>query len=393
VFVTQAAEGKQGQFRYFTTAMRWGELDPMLVFHDELGELDSDHRMQRGLAKARIGDLVRYVTEAPDHFFSSMTLIILPRDLSRPADEFDPGDADEEWDFAFSPSEGSGPGRQRLGELRLSGQVRLFPADGQHRAKAGREGLKKDHRLALEEVPVVLIPYGDADEVRQLFSDLNANAKPVSKTISYDFETRDPLAIIAKEVARDVPLFRDRVNRVTNSLPATSASVITLNTLVQGTRSIIKGLAIQASEMVDDDAKPADILKAYIAQGKSDEFKAIALEVSAVWEVIIDSFGTKWDAVHAGEDRAAGKLRDEYLFPHGLGWLALAQAAGQLIAEMGEGWEDAFRKAVGKFNWARSDDEWAGNAVLRKENGTNRVNNTGPAVKDLAQKIVEQAKA
>lgn len=95
----------------------------------------------------------------------------------------------------------------------------MFPADGQHRLRSEFQALKQNPQLAREELPVVMIPFNTTDTVRQLFSDLNLNAKPASKTIGYDFETRDPLALVAKELLDLVPLFGDRVNRVTNSLP------------------------------------------------------------------------------------------------------------------------------------------------------------------------------
>ena len=59
--------------------------------------------------------------------------------------------------------------------------------------------------------------------VRQLFSDLNRNAKPVNKTIGLSFEMRDPMALAAKAVADEVPLFKGRVNRRSNSLAASSS--------------------------------------------------------------------------------------------------------------------------------------------------------------------------
>ena len=103
----------------------------------------------------------------------------------------------------------------------MSGDVRLFPADGQHRAKAAMDAIRANPALAKEAVPVVLVPFGNSDQVRQLL-DLNLNAKPVSKTTGYDFETRDPLAVISKKVGEEVTLFRGRVNRLSNSLPRSS---------------------------------------------------------------------------------------------------------------------------------------------------------------------------
>jgi DNA sulfur modification protein DndB len=108
--------------------------------------------------------------------------------------------------------------------------------------------------------------------------------------------------------------------------------------------------------------------------------------------VIIDAFEAEWHAVLAKDDGAAGAVRDEYLFADGLGWQGVAQAAAMLIRTYDSGWEPRFRKAVAQPDWTRSADEWQGNAVIcSPATDTCRVNNTGPAVKDLANKILASA--
>jgi DNA sulfur modification protein DndB len=371
--------------------MRWGELDHALVFHDELRDLDEDQRMQRGLARNRLDDLREYLTAVEDHFFSALTLIILPRDLERAAVEGGAEDDEDDWDYFFEREERRRPGQHRTGTLHLSGDVRLFPADGQHRAMAGRTAIRDDPSLAREEVPVVLVPFESADQVRQLFSDLNLNAKPVSKTTGLDFETRNPIALLAKAVSRTVPLFQGRVNRVSNSLPKSSANVITLNTLAQGTTAIVKSIVKQANPELDPgklDAAVVDYIN--ISDGEVDR---LALqETSSVWEIIVDVLREDWAPVLAGEKDAPGELREAYLFPHGLGWLGLSNAAATLMLMYGEEWEDRFRSAVGQFNWRRDSDDWSGSAVIHDPaKGTYRVNNTGPAVQALAKTIVRAA--
>src|SRR4051812_195621 len=293
---THASEGRQGRHRFFTTSMRWGELDHALVFHDELRDLDEDQRMQRGLARNRLDDLREYLTAVEDHFFSALTLIILPRDLKRAAVEGAAEDDEDDWDYFFEREERRRPGQHRTGTLHLSGDVRLFPADGQHRAMAGRTAIRDDPALAREEVPVVLVPFESADQVRQLFSDLNLNAKPVSKTTGLDFETRNPIALLAKAVGHTVPLFEGRVNRVSNSLPKSSVNVITLNTLAQGTTEIVKALVKQANP----DLEPSDLDAAVVEfigvrDGQVDG--AALQEVASVWAVIVDVFQDAWAPV------------------------------------------------------------------------------------------------
>lgn len=253
----------------------------------------------------------------------------------------------------------------------------LFPGDGQHRLKSEFEALKVKPEIAREEFPVVLIPYESAEQVRLLFSDLNPNAKPVSKTVGYDFETRDPIALLSKALMHRVPLFDGRVNRSSNSLPASSKNVITLNTLVQGSRAIVAGLA--KSEGVSD----ADYL---------DNMNKAQAEVADVWQTIIDAFGPLWGDVLNDVPSAGGQLRENYVFPHGLGWVALATAAGTTIAERGAGWKQPFVAAVAALDWRREAQVWSGNAVIHDPAaGTNRVNNTGPAIKQMAKELVNQA--
>jgi DGQHR domain-containing protein len=392
-------EGHQGIHRYFTGALRWGQLERMLIFPDDLGAIDPDQRMQRGVAKRRLGDLAEYLTTAGDHFFSAITLIMLPRELDREAVEY--SEDVEEWDYRFDPDEPKKfPGQHKPGTLFIGDGLRLFPADGQHRAMAAIMAMNHGHpEIGKEEVPVVLVPYQGGKRVRQLFSDLNLNAKPVSRTTGYDFETRDPVVLIVKDVAERVKLFRGRVNRLSNSLGATSAQVVTLNTLVQGSTTLIRGLALSSHpELAAPEGSTRrqvkdaeeEVVKQYLAERDQEE---VTDEVASAWESIIKPFSDLWEPVMAGEEHAAGKLRDQYLFPHGLGWLGLAEAAADLMVRYGDGWQSRFANAVTSLGWARSDTTWVGKATIyNDETKVYRVNNTRPAIDDLARTVVKHAR-
>lgn len=377
----QMTEGRQGLNRYFTGNVPVGELEHLVRFQDELQEFKDDERMQRGFAKGRIKTLVEYLVEAPDHFFSAVTLVILPRELDRGAEEIDPDSDDQEGDYAFEPIQLDRPGRSRFGILHLSGDVVLFPGDGQHRLKAEFEAIKDKPELAREELPVVVIPFESTRQVRQLFSDLNLNAKPISKSVGYDFETRDPVVLMAKAVSRRVPLFDGRVNKVSNSLSASQKNVVTLGTLVPASQSIAEGLAQKSDVSLDE----------FVADNQRAED-----EISQVWETIIDAFEPQWaHVVDEEHPLTAAALREEFLFPHGLGWRGLASAASQLIAKSGRGgWEKDFTRAVKALDWRRDAEVWEGTAVIHDPDGErNRVNNTGPAVRDLAAIVVAGARA
>ena len=95
---------------------------------------------------------------------------------------------------------------------------------------------------------------------------------------------------------------------------------------------------------------------------------------------------------------------------HGLGWQAIALAAGAIIRSDAEGWDQTLTDALKKINWHRMIPEkdslagevtkdpvtgevkmvanpvWQGIAMV----GT-RVNNTAPGVQATAKYILEQA--
>lgn len=131
--------------------MKWGELQQLAVFPedigDEFGEGDED-RLQRSLVRSRIAPLVSYLVDVPDHFFSALTLIILPRTLDRPARESAGPSDDDDWDFYFERAPRSGPGKARFGVIHLSASVKLFPADGQARLRAALDAIRQDASIA-----------------------------------------------------------------------------------------------------------------------------------------------------------------------------------------------------------------------------------------------------
>lgn len=352
MFSLEVVEGRQGLHRYFAGALTWGELDRLVTFPENLvRELDEDQEMQRSLARKRITDLVEYLRE-DDHFFSALTLIMLPRHLEHPVEDSS--------DFSFEPHQKDGF-VAKTGTLRFSGSIRLFPADGQHRARAGIRALTTNPTLADECVPVVLLPYVNPDQVRQLFSDLNLNAKPVNKTIGYAFDSRDPISRMAKQLASDIPLFVGRVNRRTNSLPRSSTNVVTLNTLVEGTRSILEGLTKRMGS-----GDPRELLG-------EEHFDEVYQEVRDIWQTLIDAF-PDWQWLMEGKV-SAGDLRDRFVFPHGLGWLALTSLVGSLLQD-GDGWREAFARTVTSIDWTRSSTDLKGLAVY-----DGKISNTRTSVK------------
>jgi DGQHR domain-containing protein len=353
-------KGDQGTHTFFLTSMEFGDVANLVVLpEDVLGDkfLDPEQTMQRKLNKSRVNnEMKRYLLDNDDAFFSALTLFIIPRDFS-PLEE---GEG-----YKFEPS----PEYPGAGKLTLRSTIVLFPADGQHRSASIKEAIDDEPMLSSKSIPVVLIPYVRPQIVRQMFSDLNLNAKPVGKSVGLSFETRDPVTMVAKQLMVTVPLFKDRVNRASNSLPDSSKNVITLSTLHAVTKDLLLGLGTN------------------IASLQLSSVKEMSKNVGNLCELIIEAF-PQWDEV-LSDKVSAGDVRKAFVFPHGIGWQGVSKAAAvicQAEERKGKNGAVAIKKALSKIDWSRNNDDFQGVATVG-----DRVNNTGPGIRALAGYILAKS--
>jgi len=366
-YIFPAVKGHQKTTEFFLSTLEAGEIEALVALpEDFLGDdlLDDSLTMQRKLSWTRVRkEMKEYLLNSDNSFYSALTLFIVPRDLTPLVD----GEG-----YEFRPNTPT----SRHGELEIRSTCILFPGDGQHRAASIKEALKADSKLAAMQVPVVLIPFKNRNAVRQLFSDLNLNAKPVNRSIALSFETRDPNAIVTKAVINTVELFSDRTNRRSNSLPETSGDVITVNALYQANSELADALGMNLDDLRSKDETDPTVVEA-------------AETLAEVWKVIISSLDAKangaWSKVMA-EKKAAGDVRKEYVFAFAIGWQAIAQAAAAIIKERPETWKKDVAKALGKVDWTRTNADWQGVAMVG-----DRVNNTGPGIRATAGYIIKSS--
>lgn len=354
-YTFDAVQGTQKTTTYYLTTLEFGEVDALMVLPEEfLGDqfFDDNATMQRKLTWSRVrGDMKRYLLDFDDSFYSALTLFIVPRDLNPLAE----GEG-----YTFTPA---GPGTKH-GVLTLRSTCVLFPGDGQHRGQSIKEALKADPKLASQEMPVVLIPFTHSAKVRQLFSDLNLNAKPVNKTIGISFETRDPIAVISKRVGELIPLFHNRVNRRTNSLPASSDQVITMNSLYQGTEEILSALGL--------------------SNVTTKETESALAVVVPVWQTLVDALPSWKDVLN--NKLSPGDVREQFVHAFGLGWQAMAIVAAVVIKTEPDRWPKVLKSALQSVSWEKTNPDWQNVAMVGP-----RVNNTGSAIRATAGYVLEQA--
>ncbi len=128
--------------------------------------------------------------------------------------------------------------------------VTLRLTDGQHRCFGIRQALKDIQAEQAEYLPIlsqleigVLLYAGlSLEEERQAFRDQNLLVQRPSVSLSHAFDRRSPAVLIAKDLIKRVPQFRNNVEMVENGLGKHNSKLLTLSTLVAATRHMFPNL-------------------------------------------------------------------------------------------------------------------------------------------------------
>lgn len=100
---------------------------------------------------------------------------------------------------------------EHVGVLTIPMNASLRSLDGQHRRQGLKEAIDEDPQIAEDYTSVLIYVEPDLSERRQMFSDMNATPKIVAKALNVFFDTRDPYARAAVELANSHPLLAGHV--------------------------------------------------------------------------------------------------------------------------------------------------------------------------------------
>ena len=361
--ILPAVKGQQNYITYYQSSVSFAEIAHLVKLPEEiLGDelLDNEMTMQRKLNKSRVkSDLVPYL-DKDSSFFSAVTLYMVPHDFTA---------LEEGEGFYFRPIEDE----EDIGNLKIdTSLLQLFTADGQHRIAAIKEKLKEDNSVATRKLPVIIIPFTSRNQVRQLFSDLNLNAKLVSKSTGLSFETRDPVAVLTKNLENRVTLFKGSVNHMSNSLSKTSNHVIAISTLYECNKILLEGFGYKIDELSELDFE-------------KDDFINVCDKVGKVWQIITTKL-PGWDDVENMKSKP-NDVREAYIHAHGVGWQGVANAVSAIISEKGpSAWEAIFENVVNQIDWNKSNSHWQGISMIG-----DRMNNTSQFIRATAGYILSKA--
>lgn len=215
-----AIKGRQAQRDYFVIMCPLEVLSKLFIFNEE--ELPAEFRAQRTLNRSRVPVIANYIVNNPkDYVFSSLT-------------------ASVDGNFQFTPF--NDDTSKEIGILKISMDSKLLINDGQHRRAAIEEALKAVPELSDETISVVLFIDEDLKRSQQIFADLNKHAVNVSKSLGVLYDSRDPIAIITKQLIDGNDLLRNYTDMENTSLPKFSPKLFILSSINEANKKLLHKL-------------------------------------------------------------------------------------------------------------------------------------------------------
>ncbi len=313
-----AIKGTQASRDYFVIMCPLNVLQKLFVFDDN-NLLPADHRAQRVLNKNRIPAMSEYIVNNPtEYVFSSLTASI-------------------DGDFDFQPYDHDN--HQNVGTLSISMDSKLLINDGQHRKFAIQKALESSPELGNETISVVLFIDEKLKRSQQIFSDLNKHAINVSKSIGILYDSRDPIAMVTKDLVYSNKRLKAYTDLDNSSLSKHSNKVFTLSNLYNTNKKIV------------GDQKINKHVKSFILE---------------YWQFLTDHF-FEWNLVFRKE-LTPSKLREQSVSSFGTILEALGTIGHDILKYNIVNWSTYLEK-INEINWSRDNlDDWINRAISPQGN-------------------------
>lgn len=191
-------------------------------------------RSQRQLDPKHAAAIARYIVDNPDEYvLGTVTYAV---DTECP---FEPSEIDD-----------------RLGVLTIPFGTNLRSIDGQHRRQGLNEAIAEDPGFSKDHTSVLIYVEPDIEKRRQMFSDMNATPKIVAKSLNVAFDSRDPFARVARELAESHPLLAGHVDNASRQVASTSQLWYTIGAVHDALKRLERGPGgrVRNAAQYDEDA-------------------------------------------------------------------------------------------------------------------------------------------
>lgn len=230
-----ALKGQVGQWAFYTTLMKFSEIEERVELSDEIYQNKNlSDMVQRTVRSSRTAEIAEYLLNDEERFFPAMVVAVFegePNWLEMSINS-------EKNESAVDLSSLDISKIDAFGILALTGMERLFPLDGQHRLSGIREALKTpeatDTFLGDDEVAVMLVAHKPSEKgrtrSRRLFTVLNKRAVSVKKHETIALDEDDVMAVCTRYLVEQFePLSNEEIVlfRTNASIPAKNTTAFT----------------------------------------------------------------------------------------------------------------------------------------------------------------------
>lgn len=199
----------------------------LFLFDEE--EVPVELRVQRTLNQKRADDIRDYLIDNPkDYILPSLTASI-----------------DGEIEFLPVSDETD---YRKLGILRVAIASKFILNDGQHRKAGLAKALQENPQLAHESVNVLFFLDIGLKRCQQIFSDINRTMKVPDASINITFDHRHTLAVLTREVVKEVPFLRQFVQHEGGSIKSKSNKLLVLTWVYKANQRICNVMAAGQQE-------------------------------------------------------------------------------------------------------------------------------------------------
>lgn len=119
---------------------------------------------------------------------------------------------------------------------------KLVAIDGETQLAARHEAANIVPATKKDFVPVLIVHGKDMGFARQAFHDLNTLGVKPNSALSLSMDARDPITMVCRDVERNVPFLKDRVNKVRRQLRTSDPHILTLTALRAACVTVAKGI-------------------------------------------------------------------------------------------------------------------------------------------------------
>lgn len=317
-----AVKGVQAGKEYYICMIPMGLLKKLFI--TDTSEVPPEYRAQRKLNELRIPEIRDYILENRNSYvFSALAASI-------------------DGVVNFIPYQES----FNIGILEVDMTATFLINDGQHRKAAIIAAIEEDETLKDETISIVIYKDQGLQFSQQMFTDLNKHAVTTSKSLNTLYESKEPNALITKNVINGIPFLRKYTDKEKDNLSKFSSNIFTLNTFYSANKRITKII------------------------GTSKEAEKTIFNF---WKGVVENI-REWNEMDSGE-LSKKSLREDYIITQGLIILAIGRLCEFYCNNPSIDMEKTL-KGLRKIDWFRNNESsWMNRAI--KVNGKINRNEQG----------------